>query len=102
MAEQSTEHAAAAGSIGMTIEELLALPASVPMVTAGRAWGFGRRKAGELYRAGKFPVEVLPFGQSLRCRKVDLLASLGLALDGTPLAQQVRVEALPLDERLAG
>jgi hypothetical protein len=46
----------------MTKEELLALPVSVDLVTAGRAFGLGRTKSYELARRGEFPVRVIPVG----------------------------------------
>jgi hypothetical protein len=75
--------------IRMTIEELVALPPVTDLTTAGRAWGMGASKAAELARAGEFPCPVHTLGRSKKVRKVDLLASLGLNLDGTPAAQEV-------------
>jgi hypothetical protein len=46
----------------MSTEELLALPVSVDLVTAGRAFGLGRTKSYELARLGEFPVRVIPVG----------------------------------------
>lgn len=70
---------------GLSIEELVALPAVVDLTTAGRAWRMGHSKAAELARAGTFPCPVLRLGRYWKVRKVELLASLGLNLDGTPL-----------------
>lgn len=70
---------------GLTIEELLQLPAVVDLTTAGRAWGMGHSKAAELARNKEFPCPVLRLGRYWKVRKVELLASLGLNLDGTPL-----------------
>jgi hypothetical protein len=39
----------------MQKDELLALPVSVDLTTAGRAFGLGRTRAYELARAGQFP-----------------------------------------------
>jgi hypothetical protein len=66
------------------MEELLALPPVTDLATAGRAWGIGATKSAELYRKGEFPCTVLKLGRSYKVRKVDLLKSLGLNLDGTP------------------
>jgi hypothetical protein len=46
--------------ITMTREELLALPVSFPLITAGRAFGMGRDKTLQLYRAGQLPFPALP------------------------------------------
>lgn len=76
--------------VALTVEELKALPAVVPLRVAARAWGMGLSKAGELVRAGEFPhpgapIKVLHVGRKGMVRKVDLMRSLGLRLDGTPL-----------------
>ncbi|MFF0249644.1 hypothetical protein ACWEU6_17870 [Streptosporangium sandarakinum] len=65
---------------GMTLDELLALPVAVDLVTAGRAWGIGRTKAHELARRGEFPCPVLRLGNAYRVTRADLLRSLGVAL----------------------
>lgn len=73
-------------SIGMSTEELLALPVSFDLETAGRAFGLGRTKSHELARAGEFPCPVRRLGRRYRVTKADLFRELGLNLDGTPLA----------------
>lgn len=50
----------------MGLEELLALPATVNVTTAGRALGIGRDKAYQLIRDGQFPVRTLPLGNTVR------------------------------------
>ena len=50
----------------MTVEELQALPVSVDLVTAGRAFGIGRTKAFELATQDKFPCRVLRVGEKYR------------------------------------
>jgi hypothetical protein len=63
----------------LTRDELLALPAAVPLwPTAARAVNIGRTKAHELARTGAFPVPVLRLGSSYRVRTADLLAYLGI------------------------
>jgi hypothetical protein len=62
----------------MTVEELLALPVSTDIVTAGRAFNMGRTKAHELARAGEFPCPVLRVGHSYRVTRSDLLRALGI------------------------
>jgi hypothetical protein len=58
--------------------ELLALPVTVKLETAGRAFGMGRTKAYELARAGKFPCPVLPLGRRIVVTKAALLNALGV------------------------
>jgi hypothetical protein len=62
----------------LTEAELLALPASVDLPTAGRAFGVGRTKAYELARAGQFPVKVVPVGPKFRVPKRAILDALGI------------------------
>lgn len=50
----------------LTTAELLALPATVDLVTAARAFGIGRTKAHELARSGQFPCPVLRVGHTYR------------------------------------
>ena len=58
----------------MTRRELLDLPPSVDLVTAGRALGIGRTKTYELARADDLPVRVLRLGNAYRVASADLLA----------------------------
>ena len=62
---------------GMTRAELLALPVSVDLVTAARAFHLGRTTAHKMVRAGEFPVPVLRLGNSYRVTRADLLRVLG-------------------------
>ncbi|WP_395371382.1 DNA-binding protein [Streptomyces tubercidicus] len=62
----------------MGLEELLALPATVNVMTAGRALGIGRDKAYELIRAGGFPVRTLMLGGTVRVPTVELWKVLGI------------------------
>jgi hypothetical protein len=71
----------------MSRAELLALPAVVGMVTAGRALGIGRTRAFELARRGEFPVPVLRVGATYRVPTAPLLRLLGLASDEPELGQ---------------
>uniref|UniRef100_A0AAU2V7S0 DNA-binding protein n=1 Tax=Streptomyces sp. NBC_00003 TaxID=2903608 RepID=A0AAU2V7S0_9ACTN len=62
----------------MTREELLTLPVTVDVLTAGRAFGFGRNTTYELVNTGKFPVEVQePLVGKRYVRSVDLQEALG-------------------------
>ena len=61
----------------MSEAEALALPVSVDLETAGRAFGFGRTKSHELARAEQFPCPVKRFGNRYRVLRHDLLTALG-------------------------
>lgn len=63
---------------GMTREELLALPVSVDLQTAARALGFGRTKAYELFRRGKFPIPAVRVGNRVIVPTERLLEFLGV------------------------
>jgi hypothetical protein len=62
----------------MTTDELLALPASVDVVTAGRAFGMGHATARELARNGEFPCRVMRVGNRWRVPRNELLRALGV------------------------
>lgn len=68
----------------MSEDEVLALPVTVDLETAGRAFGFGRTKAHELARAGEFPCPVKVFGRRYRVLRADLLPALGVAPSAGP------------------
>ena len=65
-------------AVSMTREELLALPVSFSIDTAGRALGMGRDKSRSLNRDGKFPIKVRELGPKLVCTRHELFAYLGL------------------------
>ncbi|MGW7706320.1 hypothetical protein [Streptomyces sp. NPDC054771] len=65
-------------SRALAAAEVLALPAAVDLVTAGRACGISRTTSYELARRGEFPVPLLRLGAQYRARRVDLLALLGI------------------------
>lgn len=60
----------------MTPAELRALPVTVDVPTAGRAYGIGARHSYELARRGEFPVPVRHLGRLLRVKSADLVADL--------------------------
>lgn len=64
----------------MTPAELLALPVSVDLVTAGRAFGLGRTKAHELAKADEFPCRVLRVGPKYRVPRSEIFRALGIEL----------------------
>lgn len=72
----------------MSMDELRALPVVVDLVTAGRAHGLGRDISYQLARTDEFPCPVRRRGRYLRVLKADLMTSLGLDMDGRPLAAQ--------------
>jgi excisionase family DNA binding protein len=62
----------------MTRAELLALPATVDLVTAARALGIGRTSIYQLARTGELPVPVLRLGTRYRVVTSALLAILNI------------------------
>lgn len=64
----------------MTRAEILALPAVVNLVTAGRALGLGETKTRELARRDEFPVRLLKVGNRYRAATADILTYLGLEI----------------------
>lgn len=70
--QASTEHQE------LTVRDLLNLPPTTDVETAGKAFGMGRTKAYELVRADKFPCRVIPAGRTYRVVTADLLRVLGI------------------------
>jgi hypothetical protein len=64
--------------IELTMDELLALPVSVDLVTAGRAFGMGRTKSFELARRDEFPCRVLKIGKKYRVPRSAIFDALGI------------------------
>ncbi|MFI7707626.1 helix-turn-helix domain-containing protein [Nonomuraea sp. NPDC049480] len=63
----------------MTTKEVIALPASVDIPTAGLAvGGIGRTTAHALARRGEFPVPVHRIGNAYRVNRADILRFLGI------------------------
>ncbi|MFE0641278.1 DNA-binding protein [Streptomyces sp. NPDC058877] len=62
----------------MSLSEVLALPATVNVVTAARALGIGHNKAYDLIREGRFPVRTLPLGSTVRIPTAALWEALGI------------------------
>lgn len=75
----------------LSLDDLHALPATVDVATAARAFGIGRSTAYRLARAGRFPCRVLRVGGSYRVATADLLAVLGVptAQAASPGEEQV-------------
>lgn len=68
---------------GMTREELLALPATVSLLTAGRALGMSRTITYDLATRGEFPCKVLRLGSRYKVVTEDLLRVLGVSRAGS-------------------
>ena len=81
----------------MSEEELLALPVSVDILTAGRAFGLGRYKTYELVKRGKFPCRVLSVGPRYCVPRSALLEALGVDLPAAKAAREFRHSADLLD-----
>lgn len=62
----------------LTLDEVLELPVSVDLVTAGRCFGISRTKSHELAREGQFPCKVLRLGAQYRVTRAELLRALGI------------------------
>lgn len=77
----------------MSHEELLALPVSVDLETAGRAFGMGRTKAQELAKKGNFPCRVIPVGAKFRVPRTAIFEALGFDPQAPQVAGTVRSEA---------
>jgi hypothetical protein len=77
----------------MTREELMALPAVIDVVTAGRVFGFGRTKSYELARRGEFPCRVIRAGRSFLVPTAELHRLLGLAQPSIPAHRNEQAES---------
>lgn len=62
----------------MTPDEVLALPVTVDVVTAGKCWGIGRNGSYRLAREGRFPVPVLQLGHRQVVTRAAVLQALGI------------------------
>ncbi|MGW0822580.1 DNA-binding protein [Streptomyces sp. NPDC002845] len=78
MATQRDAEKAPVESGAMGMEELLALPATVNVVTAGRALGISPNTAYELIRNGEFPVRTLRLGTMVKVPTALLWEVLGV------------------------
>lgn len=78
MTSQSAAAKVTPESGAMQVAELLALPATVNVVTAARAFGISPNKAYQLIREGGFPVVTLPLGSTVRVPTAALWRALGV------------------------
>lgn len=72
----------------MTIEEVQALPAVIPLLTAARALGISRNTAYRLVKRGEFPCRVIQAGDTYRVPTIEVLRI--LSLDRTTVEEQAR------------
>lgn len=72
----------------MSHAELVALPLTVDVETAGRAFGIAPTTAQEWARKGNFPCNVLRLGRFYRVRRADLFDALGVEDDSGDLNDQ--------------
>jgi predicted DNA-binding transcriptional regulator AlpA len=63
---------------GLTVDDVLRLPAVVDLPTAGRALGIGRSKAYELAQQDAFPCRVIRVGRAYRVPTTELRRILGV------------------------
>lgn len=86
----------------LTIDEALALPTTVDLATAGRAFGLGATKSRELARTGQFPCPVLTLGSRRVVTRHHILAALGIMDIPSPsLGQQAELDPRPALDALA-
>jgi hypothetical protein len=71
---------------GMTLAEVMMLPAVTDLVSAGKALGMGRTRSYELARAGTFPCRVMRVGRTYQVPTAGLLTLLGISLPRTNCA----------------
>jgi hypothetical protein len=86
----------------LTVDEVLALPVTVDLPTAGRAFGLGRTKSYEYARTGEFPCKVLTLGSRFVVTRRSILAALGI--DETAAVgpgQSAELESRPALDALA-
>lgn len=62
----------------MSHDELMGLPVSVDLITAGRAFGIGRTTAYQLAAQGEFPCTVIRVGNAYRVPRAELFRQLGV------------------------
>lgn len=76
--QESGTAAAPLATAALTTADVLALPATVDVCTAGRAFGLGRTVSYRLAKSGQFPCKVVRAGASYRVVTADLRRVLSL------------------------
>ena len=64
---------------GMSVEEVLALPAAVSVATAAKAFGIGPDKAYELIKRDEFPARTISLGSTRKVSTASLWEALGIS-----------------------
>jgi hypothetical protein len=87
----------------LTIDEVLALPAAVPLALACRALNIGVTKGYRLAREGEFPVPLRPVGNAkYRVPKTAILEYLGIEdIPAADRGQRAELESRPALDALA-
>jgi hypothetical protein len=87
--------------LSMSEAQVRALPVSVPLVLAGRAFGMAAGKSRELARSGEFPCRVIKVGSRYRVPKSAILDALGLdtGAAGAPSPGAASEQTAQADER---
>jgi hypothetical protein len=87
----------------MTIDEVLALPAAVPLALACRALNIGVTKGYQLARKGEFPVPLRPVGNAkYRVPKTAILDYLGIEdIPAADRGERAELESRPALDALA-
>lgn len=78
----------------MTVDELLALPPTVDIPTAGSALGLSRTKSYQMFQSGQWPIDdvpVLRLGKRFKVPTAPLLRYLGI--ERTPHTTDTRASA---------
>jgi hypothetical protein len=78
-----TSQPAAIARKGLTMAEVMMLPAVTDLVSAGKALGMGRTRSYELAQAGTFPCPVLWIDRTYQVPTAGLLTVLGMPLPST-------------------
>jgi hypothetical protein len=81
--QPETDRPAGTAMRGMTLAEVMTLPAVTDLVNAGKALGMGRTRSYELARVGTFPCPVIRAGRTYQVPTAGLLTLLGIPLPRT-------------------
>lgn len=78
--------------VPMTTAEILALPPTVPVRTAGRAFGISENLAYKLAAEDRFPCALIDVGDRKMAPRTAILAKLGISEDMDELSRQIAAE----------
>lgn len=62
----------------LSVDDIRALPATVDIPTAGRAFGLGRDNSYRLAKIGQFPVPVIRIANRVMVTRAALMQALGI------------------------